>query len=145
MKITKTIQTLIDAAQAAQLNSYSPYSKYKVGAAVLTKEGKIYTGTNIENASYGLTVCAERNALFSAIGAGEKDFEAIAITAGRQDTKGEVSPCGACRQVMQEFFTPNTPVYVAVVIKGKVTQLTKRKLKDYLPFAFDIKSLKNKK
>ncbi len=91
---------LVQQACEARLNSYSPYSKFRVGAALLSKDGRVFTGCNVENASFGLSNCAERTAVFTAIAAGAKDFEAIAICAdGSQPT----APCGACRQVLVEF------------------------------------------
>ncbi len=104
-----TVERLIDTAAAARERAYAPYSKFRVGAAVLTKEGRCYTGCNVENVSYGLTCCAERVALFKAISDGERDFEAIAVTA---DTEDYCSPCGACRQVLAEFGT-NIKVFMA--------------------------------
>ena len=139
MKITLTkseINALLDAAQAARENSYSPYSRFKVGAAVLSEDGKIFSGTNIENASYGLTVCAERNALFAAAGAGQRRFKALALITQKLPGVKFNAPCGACRQVMSEFFSPNTPVYIAVLDGKKRTVYTK-KFKDLLPFPFD--------
>ncbi len=94
------METLIQAASAAREKAYAPYSGFKVGAAVLTKNGKIFSGCNIENASYGLTNCAERTAVFTAIAAGESEFLALAVIA---DTPRPTAPCGACRQVMAEF------------------------------------------
>jgi len=94
------MKELILAAQSSRQNAYVPYSNFKVGAAVLTKGGKIYTGCNVENASYGLCNCAERTAVFKAVSEGESELVAIAIIA---DTKQPVAPCGACRQVMAEF------------------------------------------
>ncbi len=91
---------LLVRAQEAQEHAYVPYSHYRVGAALRTTNGKIYTGCNIENASYGLTVCAERTALFKAVSEGERDFDAIAVVV---DGKTLASPCGACRQVLAEF------------------------------------------
>ena len=96
------IEKLIGAATAAREKAYAPYSNFRVGAAILTKEGRYYTGCNIENASYGLTCCAERVALFKAVSNRERTFEAIAVTAG---TSEFCSPCGACRQVLAEFGT----------------------------------------
>lgn len=91
-------KTLIQTSLKARENAYTPYSHYKVGAALKTKSGKIYTGCNIENASYGLTICAERTAMFKAVSEGDRDFETIVIA-----TRDGGSPCGACRQVMAEF------------------------------------------
>ena len=93
-------QILIDAAIAARLRAYAPYSNFQVGAAVLAADGRIFTGCNVENLSYGLTICAERNAIFAAVAAGVREFSAMAIVA---DTRQPISPCGACRQVMAEF------------------------------------------
>ena len=95
-----TDEELIAVAKKYREFSYSPYSKFKVGAAVLTKKGNVYGGCNIENSSYPVTNCAERTAIFKAVSEGEKEFEAIALIA---DTEGPCSPCGACRQVMGEF------------------------------------------
>jgi len=100
--------TLLNEAKAAQRNSYSPYSKFRVGAAVLTKEGNIFTGCNVENVSYGLTICAERDAIFKAVSEGYTDFEAIAIVGSDSEP---TFPCGACRQVLAEF-NLNMEVYV---------------------------------
>lgn len=94
------LKSLYTAAVAARERAYAPYSKFKVGAAVMAVDGSIYQGCNVENASYGLTCCAERNAIFTAVGQGHTDLEAICIVAA---TEGPVSPCGACRQVMAEF------------------------------------------
>ena len=93
-------ESLITAAIAARLRAYAPYSQFQVGAALLAADGRIFTGCNVENLSYGLTICAERNALFAAVAAGVREFTAIAIVA---DTREPISPCGACRQVMAEF------------------------------------------
>lgn len=99
---------LIEKALAARENAYAPYSRFKVGAALLTESGKIYTGCNIENAAYSATNCAERTAFFKAISEGENSFKAIAIAAGREDGEtGYFTPCGVCRQVMAEFCGEN--------------------------------------
>ena len=90
---------MLGMATAALQHAYAPYSKFRVGATVITDDGHLYTGSNVENASYGLTSCAERNAVFAAVGAGQVDFEAIAIHADA----ASAPPCGACRQVMTEF------------------------------------------
>jgi len=102
-----TAKNLIRRAQEALANSYSPYSKLRVGAALLTQEGKIFTGVNIENASFSLTICAERVAVFKAVSEGYRQFKAIAITSDR----GRIMPCGACRQVLAEF-SPDMDIIV---------------------------------
>ena len=91
---------LIDAAILARSRAWAPYSKFAVGAALLSRDGRIFTGCNVENLSYGLTICAERNAIFHAVAEGVREFAAIAVVA---DTRLPISPCGACRQVMAEF------------------------------------------
>ncbi|TYB95704.1 MAG: cytidine deaminase [Kosmotoga sp.] len=91
---------LIEKARSVLENSYSPYSKLKVAAALLTNDGTIFTGVNVENSSIGLSICAERSAMVSAVSAGYRSFVAIAITSSRKDP---ISPCGACRQFMAEF------------------------------------------
>ena len=129
-------KNLLDAAQNARENSYSPYSKFKVGAAVLTRDGEIFTGTNIENASYGLTVCAERNAIFAAVSADKRRFRALALITQKLPGLAFNSPCGACRQVMSEFMAPDTPVLVAV-LDGTKRIVYRKKLRDFMPFPFD--------
>lgn len=99
-----TDKDLIALAKEAARNAYVPYSHYTVGAALLAKDGKVYTGCNIENAAYGPTNCAERTAFFKAVSEGERDFEAIAVVGGKElDFKDYFTPCGVCRQVMMEF------------------------------------------
>lgn len=101
------VQNLVGQATAARRQAYVPYSKFPVGAALLTKSGKIYTGCNVENASFGMTVCAERVAIWKAVSEGETEFEALAVVTNIAGT-----PCGACRQVMVEF-APDMPVVIA--------------------------------
>jgi cytidine deaminase len=114
-------EDLIRVAALARERAYAPYSGYKVGAAIRTKRNRIHSAANVENASYGLTVCAERCAVFTAVAAGEtKDYDAIAIVVGGDELP---SPCGACRQVLHEF-SPNTRVILATTTgKRRVTTL----------------------
>lgn len=132
----KEKDTLLDAAQRARKNSYSPYSNFKVGAAVLTADGTVFTGTNIENASYGLTVCAERNAIFAAVSAGKRTLRALALITQKLPGLKFNSPCGACRQVMSEFLPPDALVYIAV-LDGAKRLVYCKKLKELMPFPFD--------
>ena len=102
---------LCRAAIQAMKQSYSPYSGFKVGEALLTKDGKIYTGCNIENASFSVTVCAERTAIFKAVSEGETEFAMLAIAGGKKGKlQGEVPPCGVCRQVLSEFCDKDFPI-----------------------------------
>ncbi|MGE4342568.1 MAG: cytidine deaminase [Bacilli bacterium] len=127
---------LVELAIKARENSYSPYSKFKVGAALVTKSGEVFLGANIENASYPLCMCAERNALYNAINHGynKEDFAAIAVVG---DTAKPITPCGACRQVMSELLDNKAPIYMAN-LKGDVQETNMTEL---LPFAFDDSDL----
>ncbi len=123
-------------AIGAMKKSYSPYSNFTVGAALLTKEGKIYTGANIENASYTPTVCAERNAIFTAVHNGEREFEAIAVVGGlKGEIKGVTAPCGVCRQVMSEFCSPDFKVILVTSSEGDYIEET---LDGLLPYMFKL-------
>ncbi|MBE6925530.1 MAG: cytidine deaminase [Ruminococcaceae bacterium] len=102
---------LIEKAEEARLHSYSPYSGFKVGAALLCSDGTVYTGCNIENASFTPTICAERTAFFKAVYDGRRDFTAIAIVGGKDTPDSACAPCGVCRQVMGEFCGPDFMVY----------------------------------
>lgn len=127
---------LISHAQKAKEHSYSPHSNFRVGAAILTKDGKIFSGCNIENSSYSLTICAERTAIFKAISEGHRKFSAIAITS---DLKEEIPPCGACRQVLFDLAGN-----IDVIMVGKNNSTKTGKLADLLPIPFDSSMLKNK-
>jgi cytidine deaminase len=123
---------LVDAACAAREKAYAPYSRFKVGAAVRLRDGRIVAGVNVENASYGLSVCAERNALAAAVlvGAAVGDVAAVAVAA---DADEPVSPCGACRQVLAELAPGTTVVFLHNVRDGRTAQHT---MADLLPHAF---------
>ena len=121
------IQKLIDRAIVAREKTYSPYSHFGVGAVLLCEDGAIYEGCNIENASYGLTNCAERTAIFKAVSEGRTKFKALAVVA---DTEGPCAPCGACRQVMGEF---NIPIIIMGNLKGDIEVVSTEAL---LPFSF---------
>jgi cytidine deaminase len=110
---TKATTDLIDKAKEVQKKAYPPYSHYYVGAALLTKSGKVFSGCNVENASYGLTICAERTAVFKAVSEGDKEIEAIVVV-----TKDGGMPCGACRQVLNEF-NPKM-IVIAADEQGKI-------------------------
>ena len=130
-------QTLMQSAQQARKNSYSPYSHFRVGAALLTKGGKVYTGCNVENASYSATNCAERTAIFKAVSEGERDFEALAIVGGREgETADCCAPCGVCRQVISEFCGKDFKILLGNEKNFKVYTL-----EELLPLAFSDKDL----
>jgi cytidine deaminase len=105
------LEELLDRAVHAAAASWSPYSRFPVGAALAAADGEVVTGTNVENRSYGLTICAERSAVVTAVGRGVRDIRAIAVYCAAVD--GPVPPCGACRQVLTEFCPPATPVIYA--------------------------------
>lgn len=111
MSDTDDVRLLLAAAEIARENAYAPYSRYAIGAAVLGGKGRMYAGCNVENVSYGLSICAERAAVFAAIGAGERQVQALAVVSEGQQP---AMPCGACRQVLQEFAaSADIPVVVA--------------------------------
>jgi cytidine deaminase len=128
-----TARSLIAAAREAATRAHAPYSGFHVGAALLAGDGRIFTGCNIENASYGLTLCAERVALAKAVSEGVTDFQALAIAGGAAETP--VTPCGACRQVLVEFCPPRMPVWYAGLAIGSARATTLGKL---LPHAFTL-------
>jgi cytidine deaminase len=126
-------QPLIEAAQQARLHSVAPFSEFLVGAAVKTAAGKIYTGCNLESASYGLTVCAERVAIWKALSEGEKHFTELAVVA---DTETLTPPCGTCRQIIWEFAREATIIFANLKGKSEVFHIA-----DLLPRAFDARFL----
>lgn len=128
------VEKLIDTAIEQLKFSYTPYSNFKVGAALLTKSGKIYTGCNIENASYTPTNCAERTAFFKAVSEGVRDFQAICIVGGKNGKLTEyTAPCGVCRQVMMEFCNPKTFQIILAVDKERYEIYT---LEELMPLGF---------
>ena len=128
------VEKLIDTAIEQLKFSYTPYSNFKVGAALLTKSGKIYTGCNIENASYTPTNCAERTAFFKAVSEGVRDFQAICIVGGKDGKLTEyTAPCGVCRQVMTEFCNPKTFQIILAVDKERYEIYT---LEELMPLGF---------
>jgi cytidine deaminase len=135
--MVKYTELLQHAAKALE-NSYAPYSRFRVGAALLTEDGQVFTGCNVENASYGLSNCAERTAVFKAVSNGKKSFRAIAIVSDRMNP---VYPCGACRQVLMEF-NPR----IKIVLRSKKGRPLVRSLRSILPYSFGPENLftKNK-
>ena len=130
-------EELVKKAIEARKLSYSPYSNFAVGAAILTSSGEVFLGANIENSSYPLCMCAERNAIYNAMLHEVKKDEIIALALAA-DTANPCSPCGACRQVISELLNPNTPV-IMTNLKGDVKEV---KAEDLLPFAFSGDDLK---
>jgi len=132
MKLTKAITRLIETAVTAQKGAYCPYSRYRVGAAVLTESGRIFSGANVENASYGLSICAERVAIFNSVSRGHRGLKAVCVVASA------AKPCGACRQVMIEFSGKDTELYLVDLnpTSGRKT-ITKTTVFRMLPAAFD--------
>lgn len=133
MNKKQAYKQLLDFAKQITENSYSPYSKFKVGAAVLCEDNKVFCGTNVENSSYGLSMCAERVALFTAVANGCKKIKAVAI----YSKKGNVTPCGACRQVISEFSKTADVIY-----NTKEDKFAVIKISSLLPKSFDGKTLK---
>jgi cytidine deaminase len=123
-------EAVVRAAVEARERAYAKYSKFQVGAAILAADGRIFTGCNVENASYGLTICAERAAVFAAVGAGQQRFELLAIA-----TAGGATPCGACRQVLAEF-SPELPILLIDV--NQQTSIVEVNLRDLLPGVFRL-------
>ncbi len=133
-----TDKELYGLAVKAMGNSYSPYSNCKVGAALLCKNGKIFTGTNIENAAFGPTVCAERVAVFKAISEGEKEFSKIAVVGGKDGAiNGIFAPCGVCRQVLREFCDDD----FTIILGETPDSFKKVTLKELLPLSFSPENL----
>lgn len=134
-----TDKELLQLAIDAMNYSYSPYSDCKVGAALLTKNGKVYTGTNIENAAFGPTVCAERVAVFKAVSEGERDFSKIAVVGGKGGIiNGIFAPCGVCRQVLREFCEDD----FTILLGETEDDFKKVTLKDLLPLSFSPENVK---
>ena len=132
----EALQSLIEAARKARTQSVAPFSNFHVGAAVKTESGKVYTGCNIESASYGLTVCAERVAIWKALSEGERNFTQLAVVA---DTESLTPPCGTCRQIIWEFARGADIVFANLEGQSEVFHIA-----DLLPRAFDARFLKSK-
>ena len=132
---------LISEAKKAREHAYAPYSNFMVGAALVTKDGKIYHGFNIENAGYTATNCAERTAFFRAVYDGEREFTKIAVVGAARGMEADIltAPCGVCRQVMMEFCDPETFIIIMPDGKGGIIEIL---LKDLLPFGFGPNNLK---
>mgnify|MGYP002860356183 FL=1 len=127
-------EALLKKAKEMLAFSYTPYSRFKVGAALLSKSGKIFGGCNIENAAYGPSNCAERTAFFNAVSSGEKSFEAIAVVGGPDgQIKDFCPPCGVCRQVMMEFCKPKEFLILLQNDQGQIKEFT---LEEILPLGF---------
>lgn len=136
-----TNKDLILEAKKARKHAYTPYSHFQVGAALLTKNGKIYHGCNIENAAYTPTNCAERTAFFKAVYDGEREFEKIAIVGGAEGSEADelCAPCGVCRQVMMEFCDPDG--FKIVLVNGK-DECVELSLREIFPYGFGPENLK---
>ncbi len=134
--MSEAIESLIETAKRARLQSVAPFSNFQVGAAVKTAYGKVYTGCNVESASYGLTVCAERVAIWKALSEGERHFTDLAVVA---DTETLTPPCGTCRQIIWEFARDARIVFANLAGKSEEFHIA-----DLLPRAFDARFLKNK-
>ena len=132
---------LLNEAEKARLKAYTPYSHFQVGAVLETRDGKLYYGANIENASYGATNCAERTAFFKAINEGEREFSRIAIAGGPEGSRpySTCAPCGICRQVMREFCQPEE--FMIILSDGK-NGVIEKSLEELLPLSFGPEDLK---
>jgi cytidine deaminase len=135
--LSEDLESLIETSKEARLHSVAPFSDFKVGAAVKTESGKVYTGCIVESASYGQTVCAERVAIWKALSEGERNFTELAVVA---DTETLTPPCGTCRQIIWEFARGATIVFANLNGKSEVFHIA-----DLLPRAFDARFLKGKK
>ncbi|WP_140945936.1 cytidine deaminase [Candidatus Thermokryptus mobilis] len=133
-----TNEELIKRAKEVQKKAHAPYSKFRVGSAILTDDGEVFTGCNIENSSYSLTICAERVAIFKAYSEGKRKFKKIAIVS---DSKNFISPCGACRQVLMDLAGPE----LEVILTNSMNEMKVVKLSELLPLPFGSKNLKKKK
>ena len=133
--MSHSTEELVDAAKTARENSYAPYSDFRVGAAIEMEDGEIYSGCNVESASYGLTVCAERVAIWKALSEGERNFTELAVVA---DTESLTPPCGTCRQIIWEFAREARIVFANLHGKSETFEII-----DLLPRAFDARFLKS--
>ncbi len=137
--MSQNAELMAKKACEAMQNAYAPYSKYKVGACVEAEDGTLFTGCNVENASYGLTNCAERSAIFALISSGKRKIKALAVVGSGDEL---CTPCGACRQVIREFAIPDAPIYLCDPRTEKVIETTN--IKTLLPKSFGPEFLENK-
>lgn len=133
-----SVEDLVEIARSVIRNSYSPYSRFRVASVVRTGDGRVFHGVNVENASYGLTVCAERVAIFTAVANGARSIREILVAT---ETDEPVPPCGACLQVLSEFATSDTKVYMVSLTSGRVVEKT---LSELMPHRFTRKELEQK-
>ena len=138
MRSDEIPQELLAKAREARENSYAPYSKYRVSAAIKTRDGRIFTGVNVENCAYPTSMCAERNALATAVGEGFREFEAVAIITPPDSDGNPGSPCGACRQALAEF---GTDLVVYLATPEDDSSIRVRRISDLLPDAFTPRNL----
>jgi len=135
--MNNTIKSMIDNASQALKHAYAPYSNYTVGACLCCEDGTLFTGVNVENSSYGLTLCAEASAICQMVAAGKRQIKSMVILNGENAL---CPPCGACRQRIQEFSTPETPIYLC----NQEAVLQEMSLDELLPMAFSLKPLSGK-
>jgi len=138
---TKEKTNLATRAAEAAKAAYCPYSNYRVGAAALAEDGRVFVGCNVENASYGLTICAERNAVFAAVAAGARKIKVLALAAGSANGAAgalPATPCGACRQVLAEFCDPDAPV-ICAALDGKI--MFESTVGELLPHSFKLRNV----
>jgi cytidine deaminase len=136
--VTADDDRLLTAARQARARAYAPYSRYRVGAALLTRAGRVFAGCNVENATFGATLCAERSAIAAMVSAGDRDPVACVVVTGARKGAGPGSPCGICRQVLSEFAREMRILLVAEDARGRIAAKKATKLSTLLPMAFRL-------